>query len=834
MKILRSLLFPALLTAAPLAAATDDQLVCRVRDTAGGPRLFVNGRAVPPRMFYGDDGMGPVALSEEWTRHSFSFRPDKDVDKGTFHFRFPHETGTVEVRNVTVTSGTRIWNPTLEHYPSKAPCGLIEKTTGPDGTPGFKGTFTLLPDPKDELDVHVYTKPVPLSAAVDHRISFEVRATGGTKMMRVMAYERTYRHFNMPASDGGSLAATTRKAAAAGVDFVTFHVRNLWSEDGHAIDFRPLDRTCRDLIAANPNVKLIPRIRIEATADWFAMHPDLQETFEDGKTRPLSGCIADADYRERMRRHAVAVCKHMMETYPRHFAGIHLCALSHGGEWFFHCTWARLCGDNPPTLKAFRRYLAARGFPDAATATIPSTAERKNRKGVLGSRLLDPAKDRMLFAFNRFRQELVADTIAEMAAACRQATDGKKLVVAFYGYTFEFGQNLSGPANTGNYALARLLENARGNLDILCGPSSYHDRYWAQGGAPMSAAETVLRNGVLWLNEDDYSTYTDFTHRNRSEGCKMTHEQNVNLLRRVDTREAICGYGSWWMDLFGAGWYDNDLWDVRRDLTPFAETLCRNGKPFTPEVAAIVDEDSMLTGIWDSRDVFYPLVNNSRAGFGRMGAPYGQYLFSDIVRRPINAKLKVFLALTYLPPARRQALRALLADDQSVRVWCWAPGWLTDDGADAANIERTTDFRVRLLASDDNRALATATGCAHGLPEEFRGNRARPLFAVETQPGDEVWAVYPDGSPAVVMRRQTKGADIFEGLPASLPAEFLAAAARLAGVHLYVPPNTATVWSGAGHTAVQAVADRKFTLTLPGGKTRELDLKKGECRLLDD
>lgn len=242
----------------------------------------------------------------------------------------------------------------------------------------------------------------------------------------------------------------------------------------------------------------------------------------------------------------------------------------------------------------------------------------------------------------------------------------------------------------------------------------------------------------------------------------------------------------------------------------------------------------MLMGIWNSNEVLYPLVNNSRAGFARMGTQYGQYLFSDVMKRTIPAKLKVFLMLSYLSSAQRKALAEMLVDDESVRVWCWAPGWLSEDGADESNIEKTTGFKVHPLDSDENRAMATEKGVELGLPAEFTGKRARPLFAVEVRDGDEVWATYPDGSPAIVMRKRGKGADIFEGLPISLPARFLAVAAKLAGVHLFVEPETASVWSRGGYTAVQAFENGEFTLRMPDGKTTRMSLGKGECRLLKD
>jgi hypothetical protein len=293
----------------------------------------------------------------------------------------------------------------------------------------------------------------------------------------------------------------------------------------------------------------------------------------------------------------------------------------------------------------------------------------------------------------------------------------------------------------------------------------------------------------------------------------------------------MAGYGSWWMDLFGAGWYqDERLWDIRRELTPFAERMCRNPEPFSPEVAAIVDEDSMLFGLWGFD---YPIVKRTRAGLARMGAPYGQYLLSDVEARPLAAKLKIFLAAWYLPEERRTKLRRQMDEDSGVKVWCWAPGWLTDGGADAAGIESTTGFKVRRIESDAAVVRATDEGLAAGLCSSFGKGVAKPLFAVaELKDGDVVWARYPDGSPAIVVRRRGRGVDVFEGLPAALPAEFLAACARIAGVHLYVKPNTATVWTGGGFLAVQPFEDSDFDVVWPDGEIDSLSLRKGECRLL--
>jgi len=50
-------------------ACADGQVDVRVRTSAGGPRIEVDGRAVPPRMFFGCRGTAMLPISNAWTRY---------------------------------------------------------------------------------------------------------------------------------------------------------------------------------------------------------------------------------------------------------------------------------------------------------------------------------------------------------------------------------------------------------------------------------------------------------------------------------------------------------------------------------------------------------------------------------------------------------------------------------------------------------------------------------------------------------------------------------------------------------------------------------------------
>jgi hypothetical protein len=90
--------------AASLAAADQETLVVRVRDTAGGPQIHVNGKPLPPRFFWGSENSGRVALTPAWAERAFEFTPDSDVaGNGTLHFRFADTPCEIWIKDLRIT-----------------------------------------------------------------------------------------------------------------------------------------------------------------------------------------------------------------------------------------------------------------------------------------------------------------------------------------------------------------------------------------------------------------------------------------------------------------------------------------------------------------------------------------------------------------------------------------------------------------------------------------------------------------------------------------------------------------------------------------------------------
>jgi len=173
--------------------------------------------------------------------------------------------------------------------------------------------------------------------------------------------------------------------------------------------------------------------------------------------------------------------------------------------------WPRAtCRNAPADLAAWRQWLKERYGGDAAlrrawndaevtcgSAAVPTPAARRAAPAGV---FRDPAAERPLIDWAEFQQQAMADCVCHMAHAVRSASAGRKLVVFFYGYVFEFGAVPNGPATAGHYALRRVLNCP--DIDVLCAPISYFDRGLGQGAPSMRGSEEVVPDVTVPVRQD--------------------------------------------------------------------------------------------------------------------------------------------------------------------------------------------------------------------------------------------------------------------------------------------------------------------------------------------
>ena len=633
-------------------------------------------------------------------------------------------------------------------------------------------------------------------------VEVRVRPTPGGPMIHVDGKPVPPRFFFGVAHD----TSTIGHCRDAGVRFISVAPSACWEPPEKGDRWDALDGVFDRIIAVHPEALIVPRVHMNAPKWLLERHPDWNMRFSDGKDRQVASICA-REYRELAATHLEKLVRHLREKYPNNFAGVHPTGQSFGEFFYQESLGSVLHGFEPVVRDAWREWLAAHGEAGAATAEIPTVEERLSRNGGM---LRDPVADRRVIQFSLFEQEELADFVAALAAAARRGSDGKTLSMFFHGYGFEHTTVPNGAAATGDYGSERMLTKAAGNIDLLCAPFSYVNRKYLAPTMTQTAAESAVLRGVMPLDEDDTRTYR-VEERNALElaggWVPPTKEQTLRQLRSNLTACIARGRACWWMDLTGMGWYnDRDLWRVMEELRPLDVAMFARKKPFSPEIAILVDEFGMMFAAAGSRVAFEPLLKRARESFERCGAPYGQYFASDAIAGRVPAKLQFFTSTFFADEPARAAIAAQRqAQPDVTRVWCWAPGWLTNAGRDDTNILKTTGFRAQRIAAALPEVQAAAAGKALGFPDAWKGLwTVDPLFSVEAS-DDETLARWPDGSPAVVARKAGKGYEVFCGIPA-LPAKVIAGLAKLAGCQLAAAPDTAYVRAAEGKVFVELLA----------------------------
>lgn len=435
--------------------------------------------------------------------------------------------------------------------------------------------------------------------------------------------------------------------------------------------------------------------------------------------------------------------------------------------------------------------------------------------------LINPELYRNVVDFHLFLQEEVADTLLTFAKVIKEATNNKKLVIAFYGYGFELAGSNQSCASSGHYCVRKLLNSKY--IDILSSPISYSDR--GKGGTKkrMSASESCTLANKVWCDEDDNRTYLVWTSGSPLPAVdknQQTQKDSIDVMRRNVSQEIICNHTSWWMDLFGAGWYeDPEIW-AQVDVVKKAEIdTIKNPKKFEPDVALIYDETSMCHVGPKSHFFAGPLLGASRNRMNQIAVPYGQYLLDDILEKRATPKLNAYLCCFALDAAQREKMRNAAQNSASIFAHSVGIVDLDKNKFSLEAVEQATGFKVKYAQKGISvRIVPTEEGKKAGI--EPYGNPhhiVNPMLEVVPQKGDVVLGTYTNGAPALVMRMNGKYPQFFSGAN-SVSDKVFKYACQKAGVHSYTDKEAAVFANGA-YVSLTAVQDGIYTVDLKTNET---------------
>ena len=253
--------------------------------------------------------------------------------------------------------------------------------------------------------------------------------------------------------------------------------------------------------------------------------------------------------------------------------------------------------------------------------------------------------------------------------------------------------------------------------------------------------------------------------------------------------------------------------------------------PFRPEIAAIVNEGSLLRMTEAGSLVSGQCIYRAGEALGRVGAPYGQYLLDDVLAGRVRAKLYVLLNAWTLNAEQRTQLETVTRDAST--IWCYtAP-------SAAKNLAA---FKISPTSPQPAWASPTGLAAGKGLHTAFGlRQKVTPLFSPAAATAEETLFRYADGKPAVAINRRGGHLNMFIGAHgldertgALRPAE--------AGVHLFTQQDC-NVYASGPFVVLHASQDGAIDLDV--GKPAELrdvlsgtrvapdmTLRKGETRIL--
>ncbi len=889
-KSFSSAIFLFLTALSPAVLAQNDYTV---EPRGGVPFMHVNGKPVRGKMFYGNvPGMKYDSIDENWKRVALKFTAKRDCD-ACLQMNFGSTIRDIEISEIVLTddeTGEKLpifdfsdasasqlksnwtqksleaWRDIAETVSDTAPDP--KKYPVPPFTAENKnGVLHIRKDfvSKEKIQSKIHDierlnfiiDSIKLKEGKSYSLSMKLRSDTEGRFEVSVFYESPR---ELAATNTGETFMTQEKyAASVGVDFVTFGVPAFWEDDETCKKL--VDSRFQPVIAANPNAKIIVRLGLEPPNWWLDSHKDDLMCSPDGVPIERMHVRFPSPSSENYRRDALNAMrkfiKYAEEKYPDNIAGYHPSG-GNSSEWFYGGTYEKgHHGYDKATLAAWRKWLAKKYVTDAglqkawnrpnvriAEAAVPSVEERFASDGAI----LDPQTRMPSIDFNIFLQDEMSDIVLLAAETIRKTAPRKRLSVIFYGYGFGFSSVPKGPAYSGHYAFGKLLKSDA--IDIFTAPIAYHDRNFGGIKCCVSPAESASLHGKIWLDEDDNRTWLapksgsppyvlDFSQRSRAE--------STLVMRRNMAHQSIKNLGSWWMDLFGCGWFlDRQLWGVFDEFKEVESDLRNNPSPYSPETAVSYDEISMchVSGKPHSQLTTANCIMNLPKYLATIGTPHGQYLLEDILEGRARPKLHYISGAYALDKKQRKQMRN--AAENMACVYLWNAGYADTDNRNLSldAIEEATGFKVEYAGKTTALAIPTKEGKREGIGNFGFNLEVSPLFSPVPEEGDKVIATYPNGKPAMVVRTGGKFPQIFIGVT-KLSPEVCKYIAKICGIHSYVDNEAVAVANGS-YLSINATKDGRHTISLkdeadvfdvlenkPIGrfKTRKFNLKKGDVKL---
>lgn len=609
-------------------------------------------------------------------------------------------------------------------------------------------------------------------------------------------------------------------------------------------DYGGFDAYFADVLDTDPDALFLPHLYVTPPAWWQAKNPQEMCVYSDGSTGYQS--FGSDKWRRELGDDLRRLLMHLQSsTYADRILGYILCS-GHSAEWQEWGIWDSKFADySEPSRRAFRDWLRAHYGTDAAlaaawhdsaahfdSAELPTVEQRTNASAGV---LRDPSKEQRVIDFYQYLSETMAADILYFAHIVKDATGGRSLAGAYYGY---LTQHWIHQQDSAHLALAKVLDSP--DIDFLMSPPMYTGRELGGTSTFMTASASVRLHGKLWINESDIRTHlsdpsSGYGRADDLAGSRavLWREFGEMLARRT---------GISWFDMTG-GWFSDptllsDLAAMRKE----ADRALVTRQPFHAEMAVFISAESAYR--MKPSTLWMPAVLDQVVSLPRVGVPADVYLLSDLNRPDFpDYKIYVFLNACYVDAGTRRSIDQKVKQRGAAAVWIFAPGVVTDEGLSAPSIKTLTGINV--VCEFDKEAMLQVN-----VPDQGRIGWAEehgPVFWVDDPSVETLGTLPHNGKPGLTRKVDDGWTSIYYAAVAMPPA-ILRDAARAAGAHVYLATDDALDTDGhyacihaktAGAKELRLPKPAKVinvmtgeTLT-PRGTSITLDMAAGETALVE-
>lgn len=456
----------------------------------------------------------------------------------------------------------------------------------------------------------------------------------------------------------------------------------------------------RELLEIDPNAYLLPRCLVPYDHTAIGMPESENELFSDGQADPRESYIRSDFVSDIWREHANLLLARFIrsvmhdEILCEHVIGYHFSG-GETGEWFQRRYHSGVVNVSAPNTRNFRRWLGKKykNSVDLSrawkrdvtldTAEVPADLPGCKRAASSNGILDFDGSQRFIDYLDYFSDE-ICDVITQGAATVKRETGGKSLFVSFYGYHLEIPG-----AYSGHFSLEKLLKCPE--VDILTSPVAYADRNEGGIGAYMSEASSVISAGKLWLDESDYRipSVTVSTPRPDVIDYIKSMEASREVILREYGKLALIGAGTWWMDLFNTGWFDNDtVWQYISEGYKYYKKMREYADGKISEICFIIDEKAM-SKCGDTWSLACDLLKKTRDIAYKAGVSFDFRLLGDFLSGKADlSKLFVFLNPFRISKSIARYIRAHLEAVGASALWLFGFG----SNADKSLLKELTGF----------------------------------------------------------------------------------------------------------------------------------------------